>query len=157
MASPTTKADNLTTREREVLTLIAAGESTKELAFTLGIAFKTAACHRTHVLEKLGARNTAEAIRNAAALGLLELAANQLAPPDKKVEGQDTQSPTILPWQGLEDMRSAGQRLFVSLNRTRSLHAKLAEICYDLRCALDESKVQRLVASLERRRNAGQV
>ena len=34
------------------------GYSTKELAAILGITFKTAACHRTHIMQKLGIRNT---------------------------------------------------------------------------------------------------
>jgi hypothetical protein len=48
-----------------VLTLIVEGKSTKEAAYSLGIAFKTACCHRCNLLRKLEARNTAELIRNA--------------------------------------------------------------------------------------------
>jgi DNA-binding CsgD family transcriptional regulator len=43
----------LTPRETEVLKLIAAGLSTKEIAASLGITFKTAACHRSRIMEKL--------------------------------------------------------------------------------------------------------
>jgi DNA-binding NarL/FixJ family response regulator len=43
----------LTERERSVLALIAGGYSSKQLAWRLGISFKTAICHRTHIMEKL--------------------------------------------------------------------------------------------------------
>jgi DNA-binding CsgD family transcriptional regulator len=62
----------ITTRERQVLGLIAAGNSTKEIASELGIAFKTAACHRNRLLAKLGARNTADLTRAAIRMGLVE-------------------------------------------------------------------------------------
>ena len=155
MASPTTKADNLTTREREVLTLIAAGESTKELAFTLGIAFKTAACHRTHVLEKLGARNTAYAISQATVLGLLE-SPPTIVPPGEWAAEQDTRSACIPSWQGLEDCRAASRRLAEALKRALTLHVELYETCYDLRSVLEESKSRCLAASVERQGKGGQ-
>ena len=62
----------LTLREQEVLTLIAQGKTTRELAETLGIAFKTAACHRSRIQVKLGARNTADLTRAAIRSGLIE-------------------------------------------------------------------------------------
>jgi DNA-binding NarL/FixJ family response regulator len=62
----------LTPREREVLTLIASGRSSKEVAEILGIAFKTVACHRNHLLDKLGARNTADLTRAAIRMALIE-------------------------------------------------------------------------------------
>ncbi len=46
-----------TPRELEVLRLICEGYSTKEVAAKLGITFRTAACHRCHLLDKAGARN----------------------------------------------------------------------------------------------------
>jgi len=42
----------LSPRELEVLRLICDGRSTKQLAGELGIAYKTAVAHRTHILEK---------------------------------------------------------------------------------------------------------
>jgi DNA-binding CsgD family transcriptional regulator len=62
----------LTTRELEVLNLIAQGNSSKEIARRLGIAFKTACCHRAHVLGKMGAHKAMEAVANAAAQGLID-------------------------------------------------------------------------------------
>jgi DNA-binding NarL/FixJ family response regulator len=46
-----------TVRELQVLQLICAGLSTREIADHLGISFKTAACHRTRLMEKAGTRN----------------------------------------------------------------------------------------------------
>lgn len=61
----------LTRREMEVLKLVAEGHSTKEIAARLGIAFKTAACHRTRIMAKLNAPNAAGLVRCAIRLGLL--------------------------------------------------------------------------------------
>jgi two-component system, NarL family, response regulator NreC len=62
----------LTPREREVFHLIVEGLTTKEIARKLEISAKTAENHRTRVLEKLEARNTAELIRYAVRHGLMD-------------------------------------------------------------------------------------
>jgi DNA-binding CsgD family transcriptional regulator len=62
----------LTARETEVLKLIADGHSTRSLAAQLGISFKTAACHRMHMMQKLGIHETAGLVRYAIREGLLE-------------------------------------------------------------------------------------
>jgi DNA-binding CsgD family transcriptional regulator len=61
----------LTPREEAVLCLIAKGKTTKQIAFELGIAFKTAACHRNHLLAKLGVTNTAELVFRSVEAGLV--------------------------------------------------------------------------------------
>jgi DNA-binding CsgD family transcriptional regulator len=66
--------DKLTARELMVLKGIAAGMSTKAIAHDLQITFKTAACHRYHILGKLGAKNTADLICRAIRLGLIDVA-----------------------------------------------------------------------------------
>jgi len=53
----------LTQREREVLQLITNGQSNKEAGRELGISPRTIEVHRARVMEKLGARNTADLIR----------------------------------------------------------------------------------------------
>ena len=63
---------DLTSREREVFHLIVEGMTTKEIARQLGTSTKTAENHRFRVIEKLGARNTAELIRYAARHGLMD-------------------------------------------------------------------------------------
>lgn len=63
----------LTPRERGVLTLMAAGLSTKEIAHRLGVAEATAGVHAQNVLEKLGVSNRAKAVAMALAQGLVDI------------------------------------------------------------------------------------
>jgi len=52
---PRTGAEEpLTSREREVLQLVAEGKTTKEIAAILGVSVKTADAHRTHLMQKFG-------------------------------------------------------------------------------------------------------
>jgi PAS domain S-box-containing protein len=62
----------LTSREIQVLTLVAQGKSTKEVAAILGISVKTADSHRTHLMEKLQVHETASVVRFAIRVGLVE-------------------------------------------------------------------------------------
>lgn len=62
----------LSSREREVLNLIAEGYSAKEIAVDLGISSKTVEAHRTSVMRKLGARKATELVRYALRHGLIE-------------------------------------------------------------------------------------
>jgi PAS domain S-box-containing protein len=62
----------LTERERQVLVLIAEGNSTKAAAEKLGISYKTADSHRSRILEKLGVHETASMVRYAIRAGLIE-------------------------------------------------------------------------------------
>lgn len=55
--------DQLTPREREVLQLISNGQSNKQAGRELGISPRTIEVHRARVMEKLGARNTADLLR----------------------------------------------------------------------------------------------
>ena len=55
--------NQLTPREREVLQLITNGQSNKEAGRELGISPRTIEVHRSRVMEKLGARNTADLMR----------------------------------------------------------------------------------------------
>jgi len=58
----------LTSREREILQILAEGKSTKEAATLLNIAVKTAETHRTNIMRKLDLHSVSElvlyAIRN---------------------------------------------------------------------------------------------
>ena len=65
-------AERLTTREREVLNRIAKVNTTRQIADHLGITFKTACCHRGHVLEKLGAHKAIDAVWIAAEQGSIK-------------------------------------------------------------------------------------
>ena len=55
----------LTSREREVVQLIAEGKTNKEVAETLGISVKTAEAHRTNVMRKLDLHSVSELVRYA--------------------------------------------------------------------------------------------
>ena len=56
-------SEQLTDRERKVFALLITGASSKEVARDLGISPRTVDFHRGNIIEKLGARNTADAIR----------------------------------------------------------------------------------------------
>lgn len=53
------------TREREIIQLLAEGKSNKEVATTLGISVKTAETHRAAVMRKLGLHSISELVRYA--------------------------------------------------------------------------------------------
>ena len=53
----------LTPREREVLSALAAGRSQKLIAHDLGISVRTVEVHRSRMLQRLGTRHLAHAIR----------------------------------------------------------------------------------------------
>lgn len=59
------KADRLTSREREVLQLLAEGQANKEIAAALGITTKTAETHRARIMAKLGLHSISELVRYA--------------------------------------------------------------------------------------------
>ncbi len=64
-------ADPLTARERQVLQLVAEGNTTKEIARLLNISFKTAESHRNHIMKKLDIHEVAGLVRYAIRQGLL--------------------------------------------------------------------------------------
>jgi len=63
----------LTTREREVLQLLAEGYATKDIANRLKVSPKTVGAHREHVMRKLEIHNIAELTRYAIMEGLTSL------------------------------------------------------------------------------------
>ena len=62
----------LTTREAEVLQLIAEGKANKETADELGISIKTVEKHRTNLMGKLNIHDTASLTRYAISIGIIE-------------------------------------------------------------------------------------
>jgi len=64
---------SLTSREREVLQLIAEGKSTKDIGFTLDISSKTVEAHRRQIMQKLKLDNVAELTRYAIREGITSL------------------------------------------------------------------------------------
>jgi DNA-binding NarL/FixJ family response regulator len=65
--------ETLTSREREVLQLIAEGKTTKQIGVLLGISVKTAETHRSRLMDKLEIRDTANLVRYAIRNGLTSL------------------------------------------------------------------------------------
>jgi DNA-binding NarL/FixJ family response regulator len=63
----------LTSREREVLQLIAEGASNQRIAQELFISVKTVEAHRAHIMTKLHAKNRTDLIRYALKKGLVGL------------------------------------------------------------------------------------
>ena len=55
--------NSLSERELQVLALLSAGQSSKEIASELGIALKTVEVHRCHILGKMKSKNTTSLIR----------------------------------------------------------------------------------------------
>jgi DNA-binding NarL/FixJ family response regulator len=66
------KVVELTSREMEVLQLIAEGKANKETASELGIGIKTVEKHREHLMEKLDIHDTAGLTRYAISAGVIE-------------------------------------------------------------------------------------
>jgi two-component system response regulator NreC len=65
--------DGLTDREREILTLIAQGMTTPDIARSLFLSPHTVQSHRDHIMTKLGLHSKAALIRYAISRGLIEL------------------------------------------------------------------------------------
>jgi DNA-binding NarL/FixJ family response regulator len=63
--------DPLTSRERQVLQLIAEGKSTRDVASVLGISVKTAESHRSRLMQKLDIHETASLVLYAVRRGIV--------------------------------------------------------------------------------------
>lgn len=64
--------DGLSSRELEVLRLIAAGKTNQEIAELLVLSINTVQTHRAHIMEKLKLHNRSELVRYAIRKGLIE-------------------------------------------------------------------------------------
>jgi len=72
MLEETPRPSPLTDRERQILNLVVAGRSNKEIAPILGISAKTVDHHRTSMMGKLGVRSAAQLIAYALREGLID-------------------------------------------------------------------------------------
>ena len=68
-----TRYDSLTSREREVMTLVVAGLLNKQIAGELGTSETTVKNHRHQIMEKMGADSLAELVKMAYKLGIATL------------------------------------------------------------------------------------
>jgi PAS domain S-box-containing protein len=64
-------ARSLTTRQRQVLRLIADGKSTRDIAVRLGLSVKTIETHRGHLMQRLKLKSVAGLVRYAVSIGLV--------------------------------------------------------------------------------------
>jgi DNA-binding NarL/FixJ family response regulator len=69
---PELVSDRITSREREIIQLLAEGKSSKEVASFLGISFKTAETHRANVMRKLELHSVSELVRYAVRNQIIE-------------------------------------------------------------------------------------
>jgi DNA-binding NarL/FixJ family response regulator len=69
---PELVSDRLTSREREIVQLLAEGKSSKEVASSLGISVKTAETHRANVMRKLELHSVSELVRYAVRNQIIE-------------------------------------------------------------------------------------
>jgi len=70
--APGRRRSLLTSREEEVLQLVAEGAANKQVAAELGISIKTVEKHRQHLMDKLNIHDTAGLTRYAIAAGIIE-------------------------------------------------------------------------------------
>jgi DNA-binding NarL/FixJ family response regulator len=68
----TNPIDMLTSREREVLQMIAEGKTNKEIANSLQLSVYTVEAHRGRIMEKLNLHSTGELVRFALRNGLID-------------------------------------------------------------------------------------
>lgn len=68
-----TADDSLTTRQQEILRLMADGKATKEIAWELNVSTKTVESHRSQIMTRLKIRDMAGLLRYAFTHGLAEL------------------------------------------------------------------------------------
>ncbi len=66
-------SQQLTARQREVLQLIAEGNSAKQIAAVLKVSVRTAEAHKAHIMEALELRSTAELVQYAIRNGIISL------------------------------------------------------------------------------------
>ena len=69
---PISPRSRLTSREREIVQLLAEGKSSKEVAVVLGISVKTAETHRANVMRKLQVHSVSELVRYAIKNNIIE-------------------------------------------------------------------------------------
>jgi DNA-binding NarL/FixJ family response regulator len=71
VSGPVSPLEQLTPRQREILQLLAEGESTKEIAYNLNISVKTVEAHRLQLMERLNIHDVPGLVRYAVRSGLV--------------------------------------------------------------------------------------
>jgi DNA-binding NarL/FixJ family response regulator len=70
--TPELARERLTSREREIVQLLAEGKSSKQVASVLGISVKTAETHRSNIMRKLELHSVSELVRYAVRNQMIE-------------------------------------------------------------------------------------
>jgi DNA-binding NarL/FixJ family response regulator len=70
---PDESYNRLTPREKQILQLIAQGNSNKDIAALLNLSVNTVAVHRANLMEALGIHRTAELVMYAVRKGLVNI------------------------------------------------------------------------------------
>jgi DNA-binding NarL/FixJ family response regulator len=71
VGGPVSPLEQLTSRQREILQLLAEGKSTKEIAYDLEVSVKTIESHRLQLMERLNIHDVAGLVRYAIRSGLV--------------------------------------------------------------------------------------
>jgi two-component system, NarL family, response regulator len=108
---------NLTSREKEVLRLMAVGKSNKEIGSSLDVTEGTVKVHVNHILAKLGVTGRVEAIMTALQRGFVHLV-DSVQAPARNPTGQDSRPASLRPSGG--DISKAIR----PANSTSQLHSK---------------------------------
>jgi DNA-binding NarL/FixJ family response regulator len=88
---------DLTSREAELLQLIAEGHVNKQIASELGISIKTVEKHRQHLMEKLDIHDIAGLTRFAIAAGVIESSVQSTLTPEKSSKGSRPRRSNLRP------------------------------------------------------------
>jgi|SRR5215470_106078 len=64
--------DQLTSRQREIVQLLAEGNSSKEVSSVLGLSVKTVETHRANIMRRIGCHTVSDLVRYAIRNGLIE-------------------------------------------------------------------------------------
>jgi DNA-binding NarL/FixJ family response regulator len=67
-----TTDNRLTPRQREIIQLLAEGQSSKEIAVALGLSVKTAETHRANIMKRLNCHSASEIVRYAVRNNIIE-------------------------------------------------------------------------------------
>lgn len=81
------RLESLTSRQREILSLVASGETSKDIAARLVLSLSTVEGHRASILKKLQASGVADLVRMVAAVDADRRGAAPGSPPAPKVAG----------------------------------------------------------------------
>ncbi len=122
--------EQLTNRERQILSLIASGKTTKQIARTLDISFKTAVSHRYSAQAKLGAKNAAEMVCLAARLGLIDISGGAAGSPQSMARHSEILAEQL---KVREDLRA-------SLQTASTLRQRSSELLCELQTAREHTR-----------------